>query len=164
MTCFLFVGMVSVCDSPRTTSAQSNIVELLTEPFLPFTFFTYLDNRYNSCLLVFTVSLITQFWFFIYTTLMVHLPRITFINQIWKQNAQLTSKTPRGLQNIQTEQPVPRHASDWETQHQEADQPRTDAPTCPTTQLHTHGHIRRRIPSTVSASRTQEANSSVVLV
>ena len=164
MTCFLFVGMVSVCDSPRTTSAQSNIVELLTEPFLPFTFFTYLDNRYNSCLLVFTVSLITQFWFFIYTTLMVHLPRITFINQIWKQNAQLTSKTPCGSQNIQTEQLVPRHASDWETQHQEADQPRTDAPTCPTTQLHTHGHIWRRIPSTVSASRTQEANSSVILV
>ena len=40
------LSLVAVADSPQqTTSSQSNVVELLTEPFQPFTFFMFLDNK-----------------------------------------------------------------------------------------------------------------------
>lgn len=38
------LSMVAVCDRPKSISAQSNIIELLTEPFLPFSFFTFLES------------------------------------------------------------------------------------------------------------------------
>ena len=38
------LSMVTVCDRPHTTSVESNVVELLTEPFLPFTFYSFLSQ------------------------------------------------------------------------------------------------------------------------
>ncbi|CAD5112727.1 DgyrCDS1945 [Dimorphilus gyrociliatus] len=38
------LSMVAVCDRPKSLSAQSNIIELLTEPFLPFSFFSFLET------------------------------------------------------------------------------------------------------------------------
>ena len=44
------LSMVAVCDEAKTTSVLSNVVELLTEPFLPFAFFSFLtqDPKYVS--------------------------------------------------------------------------------------------------------------------
>ena len=42
------LSMVAVCEEAQTTSVLSNVVELLTEPFLPFAFFSFLtqDPKY----------------------------------------------------------------------------------------------------------------------
>ena len=47
------LSMVSVCDAPHTVSVESNSVELLTEPFLPFSFFNFFSmwpRSVNTCL------------------------------------------------------------------------------------------------------------------
>ena len=133
------LSVIAVSDHPPATSAPSNVVELLTKPFRPFAFFSFLtqDPKY-ACTFDRSIDVIH-----------VSLRSIWFGLKV-EQGA--GSELPGG--------PCDRAQEDGK----EADQPRPAAASCVATHLHAARHLRGRLPPPLPALRTPTPHCYALLV